>query len=128
MFKIPRRCRGAGRHAVLDRAWEVYRARTKCSFAQRVRRLREWSGEHLSGPAAERVAKLCARSADFLPAYDCPGAARTSNAVDRLLNVVDRHLYAMRYCHGTQGSARLAVRAMAVHWNFHPYGHRLRHN
>ena len=64
----------------------------------------------------------------FLPAYDCPGAAQTSNAVDRLLNVVDRHLYAMRYCHGTKLSARLAVRAMALQWNFHSYGKRLRHD
>jgi len=128
VLKIARRCRGAVRHKVLDRAWEVYRAETKRSFAQRVRRFREWSGAQLSGGAAEMVEKLCARRADFLPAYDCPGAARTSNAVDRLLNLVDRHLYAMRYCHGTAGSARLAVRAMAMQWNFHPYGHRLRHN
>jgi hypothetical protein len=77
---------------------------------------------------AEMVEKLCARSADFLPAYDLPGAARTSNAVDRLLNVADRHLYAMRYCHGTKQSARLAVRAMGMQWNFHPYGQRLRRN
>ena len=74
---------------------------------------------------AEMVEKLCARSADFLPAYDLPEAARTSNAVDRLLNVVDRQLYAMRYRHGTQESARLAVRAIGMQWNFHPYGQQL---
>jgi hypothetical protein len=32
----------------------------------------------------------------------------------------------MRYCHGTTDSARLAVRAMALQWNFHPYSARLR--
>ena len=32
----------------------------------------------------------------------------------------------MRYCHATTASARLAVRAMALQWNFHPYGSRLR--
>jgi hypothetical protein len=32
----------------------------------------------------------------------------------------------MRYCHGTTDSARLAVRAMALQWNLHPYGARLR--
>jgi hypothetical protein len=34
----------------------------------------------------------------------------------------------MRYCHGQTASARLAVRAWAMQWNFHPYGPRLRHD
>ena len=126
ILKIADRCRGALRHKVLDRAWGVYRATNKRAFAQRVRRLREWSQAGLNGAVAEMVEKLCARCVDFLPAYACPGAARTSNAVDRLLNIVDRHLYAMRYCHGTKESARLAVRAIGMQWNFHPYGNRLR--
>lgn len=126
ILKIRERCRGQLRHQILDQAWQVYQATTKRSFAQRVRRLREWSRSQLTGVAAEMVEKLCARCSSFLPAYDCPGAARTSNAVDRLLNVLDRHLYAMRYCHGTKASARWAVRALAMQWNFHPYGKRLR--
>ena len=32
----------------------------------------------------------------------------------------------MRSCHATTASARLAVRAMALQGNFHPYGPRLR--
>jgi hypothetical protein len=126
ILKIKERCRGELRQKILDRAWRVYQAANKRSFAQRTRRLREWSQKQLTGAAATMVEKLCARCESFLPAYDCPGAARTSNAVDRLLNVVDRHLYAMRYCHGAKGSAQLAVRAMAMQWNFHPYGKRLR--
>lgn len=125
ILKIRDRCMGELRHLILDKAWLVYQAADKRSFSQRTRRLREWSRSKLTGVAAEMVEKLCARCELFLPAYDCPGAARTSNAVDRLLNVVDRHLYAMRYCHGTKKSARLAVRAMAMQWNFHPYGKRL---
>jgi hypothetical protein len=72
------------------------------------------------------VLKRCRRRADFTPASDCPQAHRTSNAVDRLLNDQDRVLDAMRYCHATTASARLAVRAMALQGNFHPYGARLR--
>lgn len=128
ILKIRDRCRGELRHKVLDKAWQVYQATSKQSFAQRARHLREWSRKHLTGGAAEMVEKLCAKCGAFLPAYDCPGAARTSNAVDRLLNLMDRHLSAMRYCHGTKASARLAVRAMAMQWNFHPYGKRLRHD
>lgn len=128
ILKIRDRCRGEMRHKVLDQAWKVYQATSKTSFAQRARRLKQWSRKHLTGTAAEAVEKLCARYQAFMAAYDCPGAARTSNAVDRQLNLIDRQLYAMRYFHGTQESAKLAARAMAMQWNFHPYGKRLRHN
>jgi hypothetical protein len=126
VLKIKDRCTGALRHQVLERAWQVYQAPTKWQFAQRLRRLGEWTHTHLSGAVAEMVRKMCRRRADFTPAYDCPQVPRTSHAVDRLLNYQDRLLYAMRYCHATTASARLAVRAMALPWNFHPYGVRLR--
>ena len=38
----------------------------------------------------------------------------------------DRRRSAIRYVPGTPTSARLAVRAMALQWNFHPYGARCR--
>ena len=126
VLKIMDRCRGALRHEVVAKAWGVYQATTKRQFAQRLRRLAEWTPAHLSGAVAEMVLKMCRRRADFTPAYDCPQAHRTSNAVDRLINYQDRVLYAMRYYHATTASARLAVRAMALQWNFHPYGVRLR--
>jgi hypothetical protein len=127
ILKITERCRGALRRQVLDRVWGVYQAVTKRQFSQRLRRLAEWTGVALDGAVAEMVHKLCLHRADFTPAYDCPLAARTTNAVDRVHNHLDRVLYAMRYCHGQTASARLAVRAWALHWNFHPYGPRLRH-
>lgn len=127
ILKIKERCRGALRRQVLDRAWPVYQATTKGQFAQRARRLSEWASATLDGTVAEMVSKLCRHRTDFTPAYECPQAARTTNAVDRLHNHLDRVLYAMRYCHGQKASARLAVRAWAMQWNFHPYGVRLRH-
>ena len=126
ILKIQDRCTGALRHQVLERAWQVSQATTKRQCAQRLRRWAEWTPTHLSGAVAEMVLKRCRRRADFTPASDCPQAHRTSNAVDRLLNDQDRVLDAMRYCHATTASARLAVRAMALQWNFHPYGARLR--
>jgi hypothetical protein len=128
ILKIQKHCAGQLRHQVLDRAWQVYQAATKRQFAQRLRRLAEWTPVHLSGPVATMVLKMCRRRADFTPAYECPQAHRTSNAVDRLLDDQDRLLYTMRYGHGTTDSARLAARAMALQWNFHPYGVRLRRN
>jgi hypothetical protein len=128
VLKIRDRCRGALRHQVLARTWGVYQATTKRQFAQRLRRLAEWTPTPLNGAVAAMGLKMCHRRADFTPAYDCPQAHRTSHAVDRLLNYQDRLRYAMRSCHATTASARLAVRAMALQGNFHPYGSRLRRN
>ena len=41
--------------------------------------------------------KLCGKGPQFARAYRFPGAHRTSNALDRLMNHQDRRLYAMRY-------------------------------
>jgi hypothetical protein len=128
ILKIKERCRDALRRHVLDRAWSAYQATTKSEFSQRLRRVSEWAQTTLDGPVAVMVNKLCQHRADFTPAYDCPSAARTTNAVDRLHNHLDRVLYAMRYCHGQRASARSAVRAWALQWNFHPYSVRLRHD
>jgi hypothetical protein len=126
ILKMKKHCAGPLRHQVLDKAWQVYQAATQRQFSQRLRRVAAWTPAHLSGPVAQMVLKMCRRRADFPPAYACPQAHRTSNAVDRLLDYQDRLLYAMRYWHGTTDSARLAVRAMALQWHFHPYGAHLR--
>lgn len=128
ILKLTDRCRGALRHHVLERAWAVYQARTKGQFAQRLRRLAQGAGTTLDGPGAQMIAKMARHRADFTPAYDCPQAARTTNAVERVHNHLERALYTMRYCHGQQPRARLAVRAWALLGNFHPYGPRLRHD
>jgi hypothetical protein len=127
ILKLTERCRGALRTQVLERAWFVYHAVTKGQFAQRLRRLGEWGRATLDGSLAQTIEKMTRLRTAFTPAYECPQAARTTNAVDRVHNQLDRTLYAMQYCHGHQTSARLAVRAWALQWNFHPYGSRLRH-
>jgi len=126
ILKMKKHGAGQVRHQGLDRAWQVYQAATTRQFAQRLRRMAEWTPAHLSGPVATMGLKMCRRRADCTPAYDGPLAHRTSHAVDRLLNYPDRLLDAMRYCHSTTARARLAVRAMALQGNLHPYGTRLR--
>lgn len=124
VLKIDARCRGALRQRVREKAWHVYRGQNKVEFAQRLRRLREWATAQLRGAVQETVLKLCQLKAEFSVAYDFPQAARTTNGIDRLMDYQDRVLYQMRYFHGRRDSARLAVRAMAVQWNFHPYSAR----
>jgi hypothetical protein len=119
---------GAGqvRHRGRDRAWHVYQAATNRQFSQRLRRVAAWTPAPLRGAVAQRVLKRCRRRRAFTPADDCPQAHRPSHAVDRRLDSQDRRLDAMRSWHGTTDSARLAVRALALQWNFHPSGARLR--
>lgn len=74
----------------------------------------------------EKIKNLKAKAPQFQVADDFPAADRTSNALDRLMNHQDRYLYAMQYFHGTFDSARRQMRAMALLWNFHPYGQRTR--
>jgi hypothetical protein len=126
ILKIEARCRGALRQRLRQRAWHVYQAPNKVHFAQRIRRLREWASSHLEGAVQGTVLKLCELKDQFSVAYDFPAAARTTNGIDRLMDYQDRVLYGMRYLHGTPQSARWAVRAMALQWNFHPYSMRAR--
>lgn len=115
------------RFETLTRVWNAFKAETKRSFSQRIRRLRQWARDNLpGGKLREAVLKLCDKGPFFAMAYNFLQPYRTSNAVDRLINYQDRLLYAMRYFHGSLASARLALRAMAMLWNFHPYGARLR--
>ena len=129
VLKIAARCGRdqAMRRLVLGRVWAVYDACTRAQFSQRLRRLCEWATVSLpEGALRQMVLKLCGKGQQFARAYRFPGAHRTSNALDRLMNHQDRRLYAMRYLHGTPDAARLAMRAMALQWNFHPYGARTR--
>lgn len=105
------------------RVWFTYHSNTKAQFAQRIRRLREWSLANISNSIViSKVLELCSLSARFQRALDFPNAHRTSAHLDRLMNYQDRILYAAQYFHGTDKSARLYLRAMALLWNFHPFG------
>lgn len=123
-LKIKERCRSCPHllKVMGQKVWEAYHAPTKAHFSQRIRRLREWGHQHLRGSVQDKLLTLCHKAPQFKLAFDFPTAYRTSNALDRLMNYQDRILYAMQYLHGNKDSARLYVRAMALLWNFHPYG------
>lgn len=126
VLKVMERCTGHLRQQVLDRVWHCYDASSQRQFSQRLRRLGEWASKELSGHLQEMVIKLQQQRPRYATAYHHAGAHRTTNAVDRLMNHQDRMLYARDYLYGKQATARLALRAMAVLWNFHPYTTRLR--
>jgi hypothetical protein len=127
VLKIKNRCRSAPDlwELIRHKVWHVYKAESLRPFAQRLRRLREWTeSQTLEKPVQAPLQALWESAADFKVAYQHPGSFRTSNGLERLMDYQDRLLYTMRYFHGTLSSAKLYMRAMALVWNFHPYGRR----
>ena len=123
---IKMRDRGKKKHKTLfeetaTKLWNCYDAETKTSFVQRVRRLHEWSiQEQLPSVFSKPIDKLRKQIGRFKIAYDFPQSHRTSNMLDRLMQRMDRHLFANQYFHGTFESAELNIRGWALLYNFAP--------
>jgi hypothetical protein len=106
------------------RLWDCFKAESKSSFSQRVRRLSEWCLDvknEIPSVISDKIKKLRDNLPQFARAYDFPGAHRTSNMVDRLMQRMDRHLFSTQYFHGTLKSANLSIRAWALIQNFAPF-------
>jgi hypothetical protein len=109
-------------HSLREKLWHVYHGENKREFAQRLRRFLEWAkGQTLRDSIERRIKRLKGKSPLFQRAYDFSGVSRTSNAVDRPMNYLDRCLFSMQYFHGSWPAAVQAGRAMALLWNFHPF-------
>ena len=107
-----------------EKVWDAYHSESLAQFSQRIRRLREWACHLEDSPVKKAVSDLCGKASKFKVAFRKPTAHRTSNMVDRLMNYQNRLLHTMQYFHGTPKSACSYLRAMALVWNFHPYGTR----
>lgn len=106
---------------VSSKLWECYRAVNKASFTQRVRRLHEWCEKNeIPEVFLKPIEKLRKNIADYRAAYDHPGAHRTSNMLDRLMQRMDRHLFSAQYFHGSLDAAKLSIRGWALIQNFAP--------
>ncbi len=110
-------------NTIAEKAWHVYHADTKRGFSQRLRRLREWGATLADSPLKTTLIKLCKKKAGFLPAYDFATCLRTSNMIDRLMQGMDKYLFAKPYFHGTLVSAEYGIRSYCLLSNFRPYAH-----
>jgi len=106
---------------VSRRVWEAYHALDRRSFGQRLRRLREWAEEHVSGAVLENVLDLCRKGRRYAVAYRHPGGHRTSNMLDRQMRGMNRYFDHGQHLHGSLGACRLHCRAWALLWNFTPW-------
>jgi hypothetical protein len=123
---IQSRCRSAP--TLLDDLttdlWHLFHSLNPAQFGQRLRRLLEWALHpdlEMLDSVRQKLLKLRTLAPNFKQTFAHPEAARTSNAVDRVMNYQDRVLYSMQYFHGTEAAAQKALRAMALLWNFHLY-------
>ncbi len=129
-LKIKDRCRRSAEilKQIGDKVWNACHSDNPAQFSQRIRRLREQASDFEDSPVKKAVLNLCAKASEFKEGLRNPDAHRTSNMIDRLMNCQDRLLYAMQYFHGSEETTRLSLRAMALIWNFHPYGARAGNN
>ncbi|MFC1666121.1 hypothetical protein ACFLZF_00185 [Nanoarchaeota archaeon] len=93
-----------------DKLWDCYRSKSKRSFSQHVRRLKEWAKKaDVPDLIVKKVEKLRKKLPLYACTYDLPGAHRTSNMLDRLMQRMNRHLFDMQYFHGNKTSANRSI-------------------
>ena len=105
-----------------EKVWDAYHALNRRSFAQRLRRLWEWSQRNV--PTAwvlEQVKKLCGRAQEYGLAYRHPQGHRTSNMLDRVMRSMSRYFEDGQHLHGSAQACEWHCRAWALLQNFRPW-------
>lgn len=104
-----------------DIVWQCYRADSKRSFSQRIRRLKEWTVVNIKSDKIKvAVLKLCNRKDEFTPYYNHHEAHRTSNMLDRLMKLMDRKIFKAQGFHGSLKAANDTMRSFVILHNFAP--------
>jgi hypothetical protein len=103
------------------RVWEAYHAPDRRSFAQRLRWLRKWASDDLTGIVRDAVVDLCRKREKFSVAYRHPGGHRTSNMLDRLMRGMNRYFDHGQHLHGSREACRRHSRAWSLLHNFAPW-------
>lgn len=110
-------------HSICDEIWNVYHQDSKEAFVAAILNLEIWSSEHLKGNerVAQKIQELCSKVNRFSNGYDYENCYRTSNQIDRPMNLLDRYLYQIRYFKGSRDSANKKIRAWGMMYNFTPF-------
>ena len=106
---------------VADKIWDCYRALSKASLAQQIRRLKEWTISNVPPcPMKENILKLCKKKKRWMEHLDFPNAHKTSNMIDRLMRAMNRHAFNSQMFHSTNCSTTKNFRAFALLYNYAP--------
>jgi len=109
-----------------EKVWNVYYSTTRRILGQRIRRLRVWAMQHLSGVVLAKTLDICDKKVEWSLWYDNENAYTTSNALDRLMRSQNRYFERGQHFHGTLCSANLRSRSWAVLHNYWDWGRRTR--
>jgi len=101
-----------------SRVWEVYYSVDRRTMGQRLRRLKDWAMQNVSGTVLEKVLDLCAKGRHWGMWYDHPAGHATSNMLDRLMRGQNRFFDRGQHFHGTFPSSNLRSRAWAILHNY----------
>lgn len=102
-----------------QKVWEVYHAGDAATFGLHATGLLAWAENNTTGYVLDAVRKLYSKVDRFVRAYAYPLAHRTSNMLDRHMNLMDRWLHSSRFFHGHWASAERSIRAWAL---LHAFG------
>lgn len=88
-----------------EKIWLAYQAPPIASFAQRLRRLKEWAVKQLDEtPMKENILELCQKGDKWKRFYQFPQAYRTSNMLDRIMKLMKRCIKNAQYFHASPAS------------------------
>ena len=108
--------------ALSEKVWQAYHALDRRTFSQRLRRLREWAQQTLSGEILARTLRLCGRLQEYGLAYAHPSGHRTSTMLDRVMRSMSGYFDGGQHLHGKAQARRQHVRAWVLLHNFAPWG------
>ncbi len=110
-------------HDTADKLWDCYNSSTKIEFTQKIREFAKWSNSNsnlLPDFIIDKIKKLRKEYRKFSIAFDYQNAHRTSNMIDRLMQKMNRRLFAMQYFQGKYKNGKLNIRSWALIQNFAP--------
>lgn len=109
------------REKVMDKVWNIYRAKSKKQMGQKIRRLREWVDDHLpSSPFKDNIIKLCQKKKKWFAHFEHPEAYRTSATLDRIMKNMEKHANNSQMFRGNIEANTKNFRAFALLCNFAP--------
>jgi hypothetical protein len=120
-LKIRARCRRSLLIPIAEKVWDLYRASCPQNFRAQAAALLHWAQETVQGTPLAAIQKLGDKVERFVLAYEHPQAHRTSNMLDRHMDMMARWLEDGRAFHGHWASAECNIRSWALMHNFRPY-------